>query len=109
MTFGDLNMTTSTAYTFDIEDVKTWAKTQLKFAQRDFSKQPNAARWNGALHAMFVYQQADFASRSACVDRKQLIADLAGKPCGHWDDIISRATTSKSVRENLRDFAVASI
>ena len=102
-------MTTPTPYTFDIEDVKTWAKTQLKFAQRDFAKQPNAARWNCALRTMYVYQQADFASRSALVDRAQLIADLAGKPCGHWDDIISLATTGKTVRENLRDFAVASI
>ena len=102
-------MTTPTPYTFDIEDVKTWAKTQLKFAQRDFAKQPNAARWNCALRTMYVYQQADFASRSALVDRAQLIADLAGKPCGHWDDIISLATTGKTVRDNLRDFAVASI
>jgi hypothetical protein len=102
-------MTTPTPYNFGIEDVKSWAKTQLKFAQRDFAKQPNATRWNIALRTMYVYQQADFASRSACVDRAQLIADLAGKPCGHWDDIISRATTGKPVRDNLRDFAVASI
>jgi hypothetical protein len=95
-----------TTYTFDIEDVKTWAKNELKYAQRDFNKQPNATRWNIALHRMFVYQQADFATRSALVDRKQLIADLAGKPYLYWDDIISRATTSKTVRQNLQAFAV---
>lgn len=109
MTFGDLNMTTSTTYTFGIEDVKTWAKNELKFAQRDFAKTPNVAYWNIALHKMFIYQQADFATRSASVDRDQLIADLAGKPYLYWGDIISRATTGNTVKENLRDFAVASI
>jgi hypothetical protein len=51
---------------------------------------------------MFVYQQADYALRSACVDRTALLDELAGKPQGHWDDIISRATTGKGVRDNVK-------
>lgn len=87
---------------FNIYTVIDWAKTQLKFAQRDFAKSPTSARWNCAVRCMFVYQQTDFALRSACVDRYALIDELAGKPQGHWDDIISKFTTGKSVRENVK-------
>jgi len=93
------NMTT-------IEDVITYTKSILKFAQADFSKSPTSVRWNMCMRAMFVYQQADFASRSATVDRKQLLADLDNKPYGAWEDIISKATTGKTVRENVQEFAV---
>lgn len=96
-------------YEHTIDNVVNWAKTQLKFAQRDFAKTPNCARWNCALRAMFIYQQADYASRSATVDRPALLEELAGKPCGHWDDIISRATTGKGVRDNLQAFSVITL
>jgi hypothetical protein len=87
---------------FNLDTIINWAKTQLKFAQRDFAKSPTSTRWNCAVRCMFVYQQADYALRSACVDRSALLEELAGKPQGHWDDIISRATTGKSVRDNVK-------
>ena len=92
---------------FTIETVTSWAKQDLKFAQSDYLKSPSSVRWNLTLRAMFVYQQADFASRSATVDRKQLLADLFDQPLGAWGDIITKATTGKSVRDNLIEFGTA--
>jgi len=89
-----------------IEDVITYTKSILKFAQADFTKSPSSVRWELCLRAMLVYQQADFASRSAIVDRKKLLADLDSTPYGAWDDIICRATLGNSVKEYLKACAI---
>lgn len=89
--------------------VETWAKNALTKAQRDFAKNPNGLNWNLCLKAMFTHQQLQFAARSNTVDHEKLSFDLDNNPLGEWQNVISRATTGMSVRENLQDFAVASI
>lgn len=95
-------MTTLTQATNErMDNLRTWAQGQLKQAQRQFNKNPNAAHWAVCTRAMLVFQQVDYACRSASVDRVALLLDLDHKPVGHWDDIICRATTGKSVAEAI--------
>jgi len=98
-----------TDMTYIDNTTETWAKDALTRAQRDFTKNPNALNWNICLKAMFTHQQVQFAARSNTVDHEKLSFDLDNNPLGEWQDVISRATTGLSVRENLQDFAVAGL
>jgi tRNA A37 N6-isopentenylltransferase MiaA len=91
----------TTAHTYTIDDLRTYAKRQLQWAQRDFNKSPTSVRWTMTLNAMFVYQQVDVAMRSPRIDQAALLDSLDGKPYGEWDDLISIATTGRKVRDVL--------
>ena len=82
-----------------------WAKDALAAAHKAFAKAPNSTNWDVLQRAAFTYQQVEWASRSASVDREKLDFDLDNNPIGIWQDVICRATVGTGVRDSLRDFA----
>ena len=96
---------TMSNHEYTIEDLKGWAAIALKFAQRDFKKNPNAVHWMITTRAMFVFQQVDYAMRMPYFDQQALLESLQGEPYLKWEDLISVATTGMNVRDALKTFA----
>lgn len=96
---------TMNAHKYTVEDLKGWAEIALKFAQRDFKKNPNAVHWMITVRSMFVFQQVDAALRMPYIDQQALLDSLQGVPYLKWDDLISMATTGMNVRDALKTFA----
>ena len=94
-----------TKQTAPLTFVLKWAKDALAAAHKAFAKAPNSTNWDVLQRAAFTFQQVEWASRSASVDREKLDFDLDNNLIGDWQDIICRATVGTGVRDSLRDFA----
>lgn len=82
-------------------------KTLLKWANRDFAKNPNATHWIVQTRAAFVYQQAHYffgsVTRTAA-EKQHLLALLEGEPNGNWGDVICQCALGVSLKDALREF-----
>ena len=83
-------------------------KTRAKWANKEFIKNPNAARWNAQTRDSFVYQQAFYFFNSVTRTAEQkynLLVTLSKIPQGDWDDAICQSALGVSVRDALREHA----
>jgi hypothetical protein len=94
-----------TAHEYTMEDLQKLMLGNLKFAQRNFNKNPNSLRWIVTVRAMFIFQQVDAAMRMPHFDQQALLESLQGVPYLQWDDMISTATTGMNMRDALKTFA----
>jgi hypothetical protein len=89
-------------------EVLATLKATLKMAQSNFTKYPNATRWNVQTREAFVYRQAFYffgaVSRTE-EDRQTLLLALTHEPLGNWGDVICKHSLGMTLLEALREHA----
>ena len=90
------------------DTLRNWAFGKLSVAQHQFAMNPSATYWCETITAMFVYQQAEYATRSSTIDTAALLAKLAPMHQSTWGDAISMATVGMTVRDALDSFNTVS-
>jgi len=81
---------------------------RVQQANKDFIKNPNAARWNIQTRTAFVYQQAFyfFGSVTRTAEQKHnLLVVLSRDPDGNWGDAICQSALGVSLISALREHA----
>ena len=89
-------------------EVLATLKATLKSAQNDFSKYPNATRWNVQTREAFVYQQAFYffgAVERSYGDKANLLLALTHEPLGNWGDVICKHVLGLTLLGALREHA----
>jgi hypothetical protein len=84
-----------------------WAERRFRDSSKEFALNPNSHSWNDMMRVMFIYQQAEYASRSPAVNLERLMGQLSEVPFKDWDskwgDLICLETVNLTVNDALRD------
>ena len=81
-------------------------KKRLVQCQRDFTKNPNATRFNVQARAAFVYQQAFYFLHGTWRTSEQKFAflvELSKEPNCNWGDVVCRHTLGMNLHRALNE------
>ena len=99
---------TTTRFQLQSFEVLSTLKANLKMAQNDFNKYPNATRWNVQTREAFIYQQAFYFFGSVSrteEDRVACLKDLSNEANGNWGDVICKHALGLLLAPALREHA----
>lgn len=90
------------------KEIKTWSKTELKTAQKEFLKNPNSSKWTENIQAMLVWQQVEYCDTSflpsSVQKRRDLEIILSERAQCDWAERIVHVILSMSMDQALREF-----